>query len=136
MTETTPGIPTPLPTDRWELTSVLLGLHGQDGRWAEVERRLREQIGDEAKALGVFEEAERDALHFLAIRSHRNDLCRALDDAAAGIRSALNALDVLTSESVYDVEYAEGVDAADMRAFLADAARALRAAAALNPGED
>lgn len=121
--------PTPLPTDRYELAEYLRAVPHHD--WQDIERQLRAQVGNDREALRVFEAAESDVLHENAIIGARNDLRRALDDATAGVGFALGALDELGG-TAWDVEYAEGGDT-DMRGFLNDAARSLRAAAALNP---
>jgi hypothetical protein len=63
----------------------------------------------------------------------RKALWAALDDIVGGLHRAGIALDALVSPGVYDLDYAEAPAVDDMRRFLEDAARMVRAAQALNP---
>lgn len=101
-------------------------------QWGAHRLRLTERIGrDGADAL--FDRAEREIMHGREIDSLRASLRNHLDSAGFALGGALATLDALASDRVYDVEYAEGQAAEDMRAFLADAQRFVRAARALNP---
>lgn len=71
--------------------------------------------------------------HEEEIQHRRAVFNAALVSAEDGIAQTVRALQALIDHRVYDVEYAEGQASEDMAAFLADAARMIRAAKALNP---
>lgn len=69
--------------------------------------------------------------HEAEIGALRADLATSLTAATDAVNKALQAIERLSSDDVYDTEFADGpTDTAD---FLVDAARMLRAAAAFNP---
>jgi cytochrome c553 len=75
-----------------------------------------------------------EEIHAQEITFMRSELRASITLASTSVESALHFLDVLTGDSVYDVEYAEGgQDVLDLRAFLTDARRFLAAARAMNP---
>lgn len=79
--------------------------------------------------------SDRDPLD-AALHAMRADLRNAMKQAAAYIHTAQHQLSLLSSPEWCDVEYAEGPSGADMRTFLDDARRSLRATQALNPTKD
>jgi hypothetical protein len=64
----------------------------------------------------------------LAIEHHRGQLISSLNTALAALAQASTAIAALTSNQVYDVEFAEDPAGADVAAFLADSLRFTRAA--------
>ena len=127
--DTPTSLITPIPVDSYDLAQRLGSL--PQAQWPELLDQLGRQLDDEAAALRIFTAAEDHVLHDRAVDEARAELRRALGSAAAGVGEALAALDRLSADA-WDVEYAEsGAD--DVRAFLDDAARAIRAATALNP---
>jgi hypothetical protein len=65
------------------------------------------------------------------IDQHRIELTTALNTALAALAKASTAIAELTSNRVYDVEFAEGHDGADVAAFIDDSLRYSRAAYAI-----
>lgn len=95
------------------------------------EPSLAEQVADRlspASLLGLDAEDEYDDDQHRMITRERGKLDLGLDRALDGTGLALEALDELVSNGVYDVEYAEGREGDDLRAHLEAAARELRAA--------
>ncbi|MBY0290897.1 MAG: hypothetical protein K2X52_27715 [Mycobacteriaceae bacterium] len=73
-------------------------------------------------AADIYDDNARD------IETHRGELIAALNEAMGALNCAHHAASALTSNQVYDVELAEGSAGGDLAAFLADSARAARAA--------
>jgi hypothetical protein len=67
----------------------------------------------------------------IAIDERRVELTTALNTALAALAEASTAIANLTSKWVYDVEFAEGHDGADIAAFIDDSLRYTRAAYAI-----
>ena len=69
--------------------------------------------------------------HAMLIDEHRIKLTTALNTALAALHHASRALAELTSDSVYDVEFAEAAAGGDVAAFIDDSLRFTRAAYAI-----
>ena len=69
--------------------------------------------------------------HEARITYHRRKLTNHTAGALAEIGEATRSLNALRSSDIYDVDLAEGTEGKDIAAYLADAARNLRAATAL-----
>lgn len=69
--------------------------------------------------------------HAIEVDQRRITLTVALNTALAALDQASSALGELTSDHVYDVEFAEGHDGADVEKFLDDSLRFTRAAYAI-----
>lgn len=69
--------------------------------------------------------------HAVEVDQRRIALTVALNTALASLDQASSALGELTSDHVYDVEFAEGHDGADVAKFLDDSLRLTRAAYAI-----
>ncbi|SOJ57004.1 hypothetical protein MSIMFB_04482 [Mycobacterium simulans] len=67
----------------------------------------------------------------LEIEHHRGQLISSLNTAMTALAQARTAITALTSNQVYDVEFAEGVAGGDVAAFVADSLRFTRAAYAI-----
>lgn len=118
---------TSVPTDLNALVA-LLGATPPDER-AAIHDRLVTQLADRDEAWKIFAAAESEVEHDEEIIRLRAELREALAAAEAGVLRVSGVVNELAN--IYDVEYAEG--AHDLRAFLTDAARMIRAATALNP---
>jgi hypothetical protein len=70
------------------------------------------------------------------IEVYRKALQAALDDILGGLHRAGVALGTLVGSKVYDLDFAETLVAEDMRRFLEEAARMVRAVQALNPARE
>jgi hypothetical protein len=97
----------------------------------EIAERLAEQIGDRDKAYKLFDEAEAVVRNGEEIEELRGELAVELAEIEMSLRKARGLIDRLASDQVYDVEYAEGLAAVDLRQMLADASRAVRIARVL-----
>lgn len=75
-----------------------------------------------------FTEADVYTDQAMHIDERRIALTTALNTALAALRNASMALAELTSNHVYDVEFAEGHDGGDVAAFIDDSLRFTRAA--------
>lgn len=117
-----------LPTDITELTALLRST--PPGEWPDVDD-LAAQIGDRGRAVKLFSAAENEIWRDNEIDTLRADIDTALTEATARLREAEHAIDRLASSQVYDVEYAEGLTADDLRHQLAEAARSIRIARVL-----
>ncbi len=73
-------------------------------------------------ATDIYDDNARD------IETHRGELIAALNDAMGALNRAHHAASTLTSNQVYDIELTEGPAGDDLAAFLAERARAARAA--------
>jgi hypothetical protein len=131
----------PTMTDATTRTSVptgidalaeLLGATPPD-EWDAIHARLASQLGDKDEAWKIHFNAVSQVEHDEEIARLRAELREALAAAEAGVLRVTGVVNELASHTVYDVEYAEGAHAHDMRAFLLDAGRMIRAATALNP---
>jgi hypothetical protein len=69
--------------------------------------------------------------HAIEVDQRRIPMTTALNIALAALDQASTALAALTSNPVYDVEFAEGHDGADVAKFLDDSLRYTRAAYAI-----
>lgn len=67
----------------------------------------------------------------LEIEHHRGQLISSLNTALTALGQAGIAITALTSNQVYDVEFAEGTPGADVATFIADSTRFTRAAYAI-----
>jgi hypothetical protein len=67
----------------------------------------------------------------LAIEQHRGELISSLNTALSALTQASTAISALTSNQVYDVDFAEDVAGNDVAAFVADSMRLTRAAYAI-----
>jgi hypothetical protein len=130
MTNTKVTVTDPVTTDPVELAEVLRGLPWHQR--GEIRDRLVVQLGDEDAAWRLYDSVESGVRHEESVTRLRAELRQALVAIETDLRRVTGVLDELSSD-VYDVEYAEGGASDDMRAFLADAARMVRAALALNP---
>jgi len=118
-----------IPTDPTALADLLVST--PTNHWWDLQQTLAAQLGDK-RAEGLFDAAENQALHHLNITAARQELQQALRDALDGVQRAAGSLGELTSNEIYDVEYADGAQGADLRALLADAGLLLRSAHAIN----
>lgn len=122
-----------IPTDPQALYEYLRKL--TPAEHCDVADRLSVQLGGTPpaidRAVDLVEDTLRAIAHDDLIDRLRASLAEHLATAAAEVQAARNAVDRLSAPDVFDVEYAEG--GWDLRAFLDDAGRMLRAAAAANP---
>lgn len=119
----------PVPTDE-ERLAALLGIVNPT-RWHEIDNLLQRQTDSNPDLVDLFERVAADVSdwqHIIRLRAKLRLQLTATQDAA---RDVLKTLDALSGPEVFDVEYAEG--GSDMRHFLEDAARLLRAAGRANP---
>ncbi|PSK95824.1 hypothetical protein CLV30_12876 [Haloactinopolyspora alba] len=87
--------------------------------------RVQDAIRDELAATGD------DMDRYATIDRHREDLAGSLELALNQLTCANRAVDELTGPHLFDVEFADTTVGEDVRAAVLDAARQLRAAAAL-----
>lgn len=64
----------------------------------------------------------------IVIDTHRGELITSLNTALGALTQAASAIAALTSDRIYDVEFAEGAAGPDVAAFVADSLRLTRAA--------
>lgn len=122
----------PVPTDEEGLAALLRLLNVT--RWHRIEDLLQKQTDSNPDMIDQFDRVAAEVRHALYTEKLRAQLRLDLAGAQDSARAVLKTLDVLSGNEIYDVEYAEGgTDAADMRRFLEDAARLLRAAERANP---
>lgn len=126
----------PVPTEPQPLYLYLREL--DPAEQAGTADRLAMQLGGTPEAINRAADLVGRALSLIAnedmIDQLREHLAESLAVAIDAIRASTNAVDRLSSDDVFDVEYAEGGQPVwDLRGFLADAGRFVRAAAALNP---
>lgn len=69
--------------------------------------------------------------HAMLIDEYRIKLTTALNSALSALHNASTSLAELTSNHLYDVEFAEGHDGGDVAAFIDDSLRFTRAAYAI-----
>lgn len=124
-----------IPTEPTELEALLRKL--TPGAQTEVADLLAAQLGGTPEAIERATDLVWRALGAIenenAIVQERANLAQHIADALASIRAADASLTNLCGD-LYDVEYAEGGQRVlDLRTFLDDAARLVRAAAAFNP---
>jgi hypothetical protein len=130
MTETVDRAPDPTSHD--ELVALLRGKQWQAKE--QIRKDLFAQVADEDRAWSIFNNAEDQVRYEDTITRLRGELREALDAAENGLRRVNQVLDELCGDELYDTEYTEsGHHVSDMREFLSDAARMVRAASALNP---
>ena len=67
----------------------------------------------------------------LEVEHHRGQLISSLNTALSALAQASIAIAALTSNQVYDVEFAEDTAGADVAAFITDSLRGTRAAYAI-----
>lgn len=125
--------PATIPTGEHELAGYMLEHLGKrddpHSSLDDLERDLAEQLGNTHTAGCLILAAGVHYDHAQAVDRKREVLRRALLAAQAQLDTASRAVGALNGP-LYDVEYAEGVGS-DVLAFLADAARMVRAAEAL-----
>ncbi len=122
-----------------ELTKIME--HLDPDQWGHLEKLLAEgkggtmygalnlpPLGDES-AQEIMEAAASEVRHWWTIQNHRKNLHESIADALKRIGMAQREIKQLGE--LGDVEYDGG--SADLEAFLADAARLLRAGQALKP---
>lgn len=124
-----------VPTDRAGLFDFLRKLTPWEQ--SDVTDRLAVQLGGSPEAIeracALVDVSLQDIAQDNAIDRERANLAQHLAAAAQSLQAADGSLTHLCGD-LYDVEYAEGGQRVlDLRVFLDDAARMLRAAAALNP---
>jgi hypothetical protein len=120
--------PNAIPTDPFALAELLAQ---RDDLGALLYDQLVEQEGRD-RADRVWQEAEREREHRLQVEQALTELTGGISGALASVRKASTALTSLTAGHGWHVEYAETTVGDDITAHLADAARNLRAAAALH----
>lgn len=126
----------PIPTDPGGLYDVLREL--PPGAQCEVADILGVQLGGTpdaiARACEMVDEALGTIAHEEEIDRERAHFAECIAAARKAVAATQASLATLSGDAMYDVDYAEGGQRVlDLRAFLDDAARMLRAAAAINP---
>lgn len=101
------------------------------GDHPDISEVLATQLGDRGKAYDLIDAAQTAIRHDNEIGALRGVLGVALKDASARLQEAIHAVETLASSRLYDIEYAESTTADDLRHQLAEAARAVRIARAL-----
>ncbi|MFI1203507.1 hypothetical protein ACH4VR_29440 [Streptomyces sp. NPDC020883] len=123
-------LPTEIPTDVEDLTTLIAATPAPDRH--QIADRLEKQLGDPAHAFTLYDKAETDVTRSEEIARLRSRLDQTLTAAAGSLRAAESVIARLTSNEVYDVEYAENTVADDLQHLVAEAHRATRIATALN----
>lgn len=131
--DTSQQIAAEIPTDPDDL---YLYLRDRTSDASEIADRLAVQLGGTPFAVARACDLVDDALGRI---QHDNDIDQQRANLAENIEAAINAVTAADRSlaalmgDLYDVEYAEGIRSREVEAFLNDARRMLRAAAALNP---
>lgn len=122
----------PIATDYLSLYRLVEAALGNPDQIFEITRRLAATTGNPHAAEKQIDGILHDIAAAAAAADLRAGLRRSLAGAEHAITQALRVLADLGGGAVFDEEYV-GSAGADMRSFLRDAARALRAADALDP---
>lgn len=126
---TTHALPETIPTGIVELVALVRGTPAGD-RYAICEC-LEKQLGDQTRAIRLYEEAKSIVIRDDQIEALRRQLTRSLTAAVTELRNAEGLLVQLASPQVYDVEYAESPGADDLLYMIIQVHRSARIAATL-----